>query len=108
ITLDLNAAPAYHLLQFDCIDWASRVATSAGQVLPPFLNRASAGDPNAFWRSLNALGAGGTFMGGTVATNTANTAANGGSIAIPPLDYSYDGLARAGAMESSASAMAAL
>lgn len=104
---DITAPPAYHLLNFNCVDWANRIAAAAGQTLPAFLNRVPAADPNALWTSLSGLGAGGVFMGGTVGDNPGNTAANGGPVSATPLDYTYEGLALAGATEATAGAMAA-
>lgn len=105
---DITAPPAYHLLNFNCVDWANRIAAAAaGQTLPAFLNRVPAADPNALWTSLNGLGAGGVFMGGTVGANTAGSAANGGPVGAAPLDYTYEGLALAGATQATAEAMAA-
>ncbi len=65
-----NAAPpAYNLLTFNCTDWITQKAGMAGVALPVKVNNVNVADPNAFWQSLDGLGNGGTFGGGTVTAN---------------------------------------
>jgi hypothetical protein len=64
-----NAPPAYNLLTFNCTDWITQKAGLAGVALPVKVNNVNVADPNAFWQSLDALGNGGTFGGGTVTAN---------------------------------------
>ena len=86
INADRVAPPAYNLTSFNCVDWINTVATAAGVGLPPFANRLGISDPNALWISLNGIGNGGAFGGGTVAT----LAFAGAGMA--PLDHTYVGM----------------
>ena len=63
------AAPAYNLIDFNCTNWITEKAAFAGLVLPAKTNRVEVADPNVFWQSLQAIGDGGTWGGGTVTEN---------------------------------------
>ena len=53
----------------NCVNWMTDVADAAGLTLPDKLGIFGIGTPGEFSRSLQALGQGGTFQGGTVDIN---------------------------------------
>lgn len=62
--------PEYDLLTSNCVEWtANRVAT-AGIRMPPSLNRVGIPDPNALEITLERIGVGNKYRGGTVYKNT--------------------------------------
>jgi len=93
INADIAAPPAYHLLPSNCVDWTCTVSGAAAIVLPAKRNRFGIGTPTTFENSLRAIGAGGVFRGGTVGSNAANVAPNGGPLALAgsvPRDFDFD------------------
>ncbi len=90
----IAAPPAYNMATNNCVDFVNSVATAAGITLPntatsiPF--DGSVSDPAAMWNSFDAIGVGGGFMGGTLASI-------GGPVTPgTPNDYSYAGLVNDG------------
>ncbi len=75
------APPPYCLVNFNCTDWITQKASLAGIALPVKINMVGIADPEAFWQSLDALGNGGVFGGGTVNSNATGLGADGGPLA---------------------------
>lgn len=86
--------PKYDLLESNCVIWSENVAATGGIRLPSSINRAGIADPAAFEDSLESIGVGGTFRGGTVKKNPGGVAPNGEADPVgEELDAdSYEGL----------------
>lgn len=90
----IAAPPAYNISSNNCVDFVNAIATAAGITLPntatsiPF--DGSISDPAAMWNSFDAIGTGGTFGTGTLASI-------GGPVTPgTPNDYAYAGLVNDG------------
>ncbi len=105
---EITAPSDYHLFSDNCVDWITQSETLAGVVLPETDNKLSIPDPYAFEDSLEDIGDGNVFGGGTVKENTTGVAPDSG--VDPPGEKpdvcSYDGLVSFGLDDSSALASA--
>jgi hypothetical protein len=70
INNEIDHPSDWSLFSLNCVDFAAKVAMEAGIMVDGYINRLGIPDPYALGRTLDRIGNGGAYHGGTVTKNT--------------------------------------